>query len=79
MNKSKIYFVLLCVIGFLLLWNILDNFFGGIGYPWLELKDWAKKLLEFDGTITRELKKATAIIFLMVAAFCTNCPDHLTG
>jgi hypothetical protein len=38
MNKSKIYFVLLCVIGFLLLWNILDNFFGGISYP---LKDWA--------------------------------------
>ena len=38
MNKSKIYFVLLCVIGFLLLWNILDNFFGEIGYP---LKDWA--------------------------------------
>ena len=38
MNKSKIYFVLLCVTSFLLLWNILDNFFGGIGYP---LKDWA--------------------------------------
>ncbi len=38
MNKSKIYFVLLCVISFLLIWNILDNFFGGIGYP---LKDWA--------------------------------------
>ena len=37
MNKSKIYFVLLCVISFLLLWNILDKFFGGIGYL---LKDW---------------------------------------
>ena len=38
MNKSKIYFVLLCVTSFLLLWNILDNFFGGIDYP---LKDLA--------------------------------------
>ena len=36
MNKSKIYFVLLCLISFLLLWNMLDNFFGGLGYP---LKD----------------------------------------
>ena len=33
MNKSQIYFVLCAAISVLILWDIADDFFGGLGYP----------------------------------------------
>ena len=36
-NKSQIFFVLCAVIGVLMIWDIGDDFFGGLGYP---LSDW---------------------------------------
>ena len=33
MNKSQIYFALCAVISVLILWDIADDFFGGLGYP----------------------------------------------
>jgi len=33
MNKSQIYFVLCVAISVSILWDIADDFFGGLGYP----------------------------------------------
>ena len=32
-NKSQIYFVLCAVLSVLMIWDIGDDFFGGLGYP----------------------------------------------
>ena len=32
-NKSQIYFALCTVISVLMIWDIGDDFFGGLGYP----------------------------------------------
>ena len=32
-NKSQIYFVLCAAISALMIWDIGDDFFGGLGYP----------------------------------------------
>ena len=36
-NKSKIYFVALCIIGLLVTWDIAHDFFDGLAYPF---SDW---------------------------------------
>ena len=36
MNKSQIYFVLCAVISILMIWDIADDFFGGLSYPFTD-------------------------------------------